>query len=273
MAPDRPTLNEERKLWGSGHRWVAGLDEVGRGAWAGPVSVGVAVVAPGVRSRTMPLWLRDSKLLAEERRESIYREVADWCADGAVGHAEAEECDRLGMTVALRLAAWRALAQLELRPDAIIIDGPYNYLRAPPSAGIAPVVDLFDGAGLRSRPRPGEFPDVELPATIVPVVGGDRRCAGVAAASILAKVVRDRHMRAEAEHFPAFCFERNKGYPSPNHKAALFGYGLSAIHRRSWSFVHDLPFAGSFRREPARAPEEPSAELSFQGELDLSQVG
>lgn len=273
MAPDRPTLVQERKLWGGGHRWVAGLDEVGRGAWAGPVSVGVAVMAPGVRSRTMPLWLRDSKLLAEERRESIYREVADWCADGAVGHAGAEECDRLGMTAALRLAAWRALVQLELRPDAIIIDGPFNYLRAAPPSSVAPIVDLFDAADLRSDRHDIDFPEVELPPTIVPVVGGDRRCAAVAAASILAKVVRDRHMRAEAEHFPAFCFERNKGYPSPSHKAALFGYGLSSIHRRSWAFVHDLPFAGSFGRGSAQGSLETSAEESFQGELDLSQVG
>jgi ribonuclease HII len=77
---------------------------------------------------------------------------------------------------------------------------------------------------------------------VVPVVGGDAHCAVVAAASVLAKVVRDRVMRDEAVHFPAYCFERNKGYPSPAHRIALRGYGLSAIHRRSWAYVSDLPW-------------------------------
>ncbi len=269
MATLRPTLGEERRLWESGHRWVAGLDEVGRGAWAGPVSVGVAVVAHGSTPRSMPAWLRDSKLLAEERRESVYQEVADWCADGAVGHATHQECDTLGMRAALRLAALRALGQLELRPDALIVDGPYDLLRADPGEG-----DGEEGGrgGRPDRHQPlggPPHPDVDLPATVVPVVGGDGRWAWVAAASVLAKVVRDRRMREEAEHFPAYCFERNKGYPSPAHKAALFGYGLSAIHRRSWSFVRDLPFA---RTVPDR-PEDPAPEGPCQGEFPLGRVG
>jgi ribonuclease HII len=260
MATARPTLAQERKLWAAGHRWVAGLDEVGRGAWAGPVSVGAAVVAAGTSARSIPRWLRDSKLLAEARRESVYNEVAGWCADGAVGHADAAECDRLGLSAALRLAGLRALAQLEIRPDALIVDGPYNILRSAPSTS-------FRTAAFAS------VSTVDVPCTVVPVVGGDRRCATVAAASILAKVVRDRRMRVESEHFPAYWFERNKGYPSPNHKAALFGYGLSAIHRRSWAFVHDLPLGGSFGRPGMGRDEEPPDEGSFQGEFDLSQVG
>ncbi|MGP8058659.1 MAG: ribonuclease HII [Acidimicrobiales bacterium] len=241
-APLRPTLKQERRLWRAGHHWVAGLDEVGRGAWAGPVSVGVAVIRPDLRTRTLPAWLRDSKLLAEERRESVFTEVARWCADGAVGHADAEECDRFGMTAALRLAAYRALAALELRPDALLIDGPYNLLRPP--AAVQQQLALDDGAGATGRPGAGPvpLPEVDLPETVVPVVDGDALCATVAAASVLAKVVRDRLMREEAEHFPAYHFERNKGYPSPLHQIALRGYGLSAIHRRSWAFVDDLPW-------------------------------
>ena len=77
-----------------------------------------------------------------------------------------------------------------------------------------------------------------------PIVDGDAKCASVAAASVLAKVVRDRLMREEAEHFPAYAFERNKGYPSPVHQTALRGYGPSAIHRRSWAFVGELPWCG-----------------------------
>lgn len=228
-GPVRPGLHEERRLWRAGHRWVAGLDEVGRGAWAGPVSVGVAVVHHGVAARSMPAWLRDSKLLGEDRREAVFDEVAGWCADGAVGHAGADECDRWGMAAALRLASYRALAALELRPTALLVDGPTNLLRepaAPPAGG----------------PLPLPLPAVAVPAAVVPVVGGDRRCAAVAAASVLAKVVRDRRMRADAEHFPQFHFERNKGYPSALHQIALRGYGLSAIHRRSWSYAAELPW-------------------------------
>jgi ribonuclease HII len=204
---------------------VAGLDEVGRGAWAGPVSVGVAVIRPHVRRRTVPGWLRDSKMLAEERRESIFGKVAAWCADGAVGHATAAECDQWGMTAALRLAAHRALGALELRPHAILLDGPFDYLQPAEPELLGP-----------------PLPPVQPPDTVVPIVDGDARCVAVAAASVLAKVVRDRLMREESEHYPPYCFEWNKGYPSPAHQRALRGYGLSAIHRRSWAFVEDLPW-------------------------------
>jgi ribonuclease HII len=330
----RPTLETERRLWRAGHQWVAGVDEVGRGAWAGPLSVGVAVVHAGIRTRSIPAWLRDSKALAEERREHIFAKVANWCADAAVGHATPEECDRYGMTLAWRLAAYRALATLEVRPDAIVIDGPWDLLRgprlkggdaadgtsAPAPAMSQPELDLRPGPVRGSAPAPsaaaafaaeavagmralggdlGEdmleadamdalamdalamdeagvdgaavdalamdaaaraanggrvggvppardsnppLPAVTLPETVLPKVRADATCAAVAAASVLAKVVRDRWMREESEHFPAYGFERNKGYPSTRHQIALRGYGLSAIHRRSWAFVADLPW-------------------------------
>ncbi|HEX3796217.1 MAG TPA: ribonuclease HII [Acidimicrobiales bacterium] len=213
-----PTLSEERKLRKAGHSWVVGLDEVGRGAWAGPLTVGAALMKCTVSERSMPRWLRDSKQLSEDRRESIFEEVGHWCAEWSVGHATPEECDAWGMTIALRLAAERALAGLTQQPEALIIDGPINLLR----------IDADD---------PGSFTG---PVRTIP--GGDARCASVAAASVLAKVVRDRLMRQEADHFPAYAFERNKGYPSPVHQLALRGYGLSTIHRRSWSYVEGLPW-------------------------------
>jgi len=236
---ERPTLGEERRLWGSGHRWVAGIDEVGRGAWAGPVSVGVAVVRAGTPMSSLPAWLRDSKQLSEVRREAVFAEVARWCAEWAVGHASAPECDRWGMAAALRLAGYRALASLDIRPDAVLVDGPYDLLR--PGRG-EPLQAELPLEETMPPPVTIALPDVAMPATVVPVVGGDSRCAVVAAASVLAKVVRDRMMREEATHFPAYGFEQNKGYPSRAHQTALRGYGLSAIHRRSWSFAADLPW-------------------------------
>jgi ribonuclease HII len=237
-----PTLRTERRLWRAGHEWVAGLDEVGRGAWAGPLTVGVAVVRPNKRSQ--PRWLRDSKMLAEERRESLFDEVAGWCAAWAVGHADAAECDRWGMTAALRLAGYRALAGLDRIPDALLIDGPIDVLaeRPLPESRLQPPLSAGAGTERIWGVDGPDLPPVRLPDVVLPKVDADAHCSAVAAASVLAKVVRDRLMRDEAEHYPPYHFERNKGYPSPLHKIALRGYGLSAIHRRTWAFVEDLPW-------------------------------
>jgi ribonuclease HII len=221
-----PDLKVERRLRSEGHEVVAGLDEVGRGAWAGPLTVGVAVVRPRVQMRSMPPWLRDSKMLSEARREEIFEAVGRWCQAWSVGHATPAECDEWGMTEALRVAARRALDGLGQGPDALIIDGP---------------VDL-----LRHREDP-------FAGVVRPVVDGDAKCASVAAASVLAKVVRDRLMRRDADHYPAYAFDRNKGYPSLVHQTALRGYGPSAIHRCSWAYVRDLPWRG---RAPATASED-----------------
>jgi ribonuclease HII len=233
-------LSHERGLWGAGHRVVAGIDEVGRGAWAGPLSVGVVVLCDS--PRRIPKGLRDSKQLTEETREAMFDRVAAWCAGWAVGHAGPEECDRLGMTAALRLATRRALDQLapDLVPDAVVLDGTFDFV-SPPQ-----VPQLFDAQG---EVEPDAVCDgsgaVDGPVWAPPVktvIGGDARCASVAAASVLAKVTRDRIMRATADSYPPFDFERNKGYPSPAHQRALCGYGLSAVHRRSWAFVDNLPW-------------------------------
>jgi ribonuclease HII len=217
MTVCAPDLKEERRLRSQGFETVAGLDEVGRGAWAGPLTVGVTIVRPRVQLRSMPAWLRDSKMLSEARREEIFDAVGAWCQEWSVGHATPAECDAWGMTEALRVAARRALSGLDRPPQAVLVDGPVDLLRHPD--------DPFEGA-------------------VRPVVDGDAKCASVAAASVLAKVVRDRMMREEADHFPAYGFERNKGYPSPVHQAALRGYGPTAIHRRSWAFLRDLPWCG-----------------------------
>ena len=217
---------------------MVGLDEVGRGAWAGPVSVGV-VVFPEVGDP--PVGVRDSKQLAEERREALFPLIVEWCADWSVGHADPGECDRLGMTAALRLASRRALAGLRSAPDAVLLDGGFDYLSEP-------VTDGGDGggphAGSESPVGPREPGAPRSPTTphIRTVVRGDATCISIAAASIVAKVTRDRAMRSLAPSFPAFDFDRNKGYPSPVHRRALDGAGLTSIHRRSWSYVDGLAF-------------------------------
>ncbi|HUC36205.1 MAG TPA: ribonuclease HII, partial [Acidimicrobiales bacterium] len=143
----------------------------------------------------------------------------------AVGHAGPDECDGLGMTAALRLATRRAFEQLPPRqlPGAVVVDGKFDFVSTSPS----PATSLPEG----------------WDPVVQTVVKADASCVSVAAASVLAKVTRDRMMRESAECYPPFDFDRNKGYPSPTHKRALRGYGLSAIHRRTWVYVEKLPWA------------------------------
>lgn len=205
-----PTLRLERRCWDAGDRVVCGVDEVGRGAWAGPVTV-AAVVPPPQHLR----GVRDSKILRPDEREVAAAAVRDWAVAWAVGHASATECDELGMTAALRLAGHRALAQLEaagVRPDRVILDGTHDYLR--------------------------------LGDRVVTRVRADATSLAVAAASVVAKVARDRLMAGEAEHFPAYGFERNRGYPTLRHRAALAAWGPTTIHRRTWIFMDGLCWGG-----------------------------
>jgi ribonuclease HII len=212
-----PSLRIERDLWDGGHQVIVGMDEVGRGAWAGPISVGAAVLPKNRRVYKV----RDSKMLTEAEREALFDRVAAWCAAWAVGHATAEECDELGMSDAQRLAASRALAALSLEPDHVLIDGRWDFV------------------GGRNTRR---------------IVKGDATCLSIAAASVLAKVTRDRLMRGEAPHFPAYDFELNKGYPCPRHKMALRAWGPTSIHRRSWVFMDHLIWGGRYRRGDAELP-------------------
>ncbi len=236
-APRRPVralpdLEAERSLETDGWAPVAGIDEVGRGAWAGPVSVGVVVVPTDMAP---PAGIRDSKLVPEHRRDALFEAVDRWCTAWAVGHAGPEECDRWGMTVALRMAAWRALEELPVRPAGLLLDGAHDYLTAPGTGEIG-------GGDAGDGPTP----------VVRTVVRGDATCVSIAAASLVAKVTRDRMMRREADNFPAFDFDRNKGYPSPVHRTALAGFGLTSIHRRSWSYVDRLPYRSSAPPDPAR---------------------
>ncbi|HVM03915.1 MAG TPA: ribonuclease HII [Acidimicrobiales bacterium] len=219
LRPAAPTLARERALWADGHDVVVGVDEVGRGAWAGPISVGAAVAPTDRRVYKV----RDSKMLTEPEREHLYDRVASWCRAWAVGHASQEECDRLGMSEAQRLAARRALAGLGVRPTHVLVDGRWDFVGLGPSATTR-------------------------------IVKGDATCLSISAAALLAKVTRDRLMRGEAPHFPGYDFDLNKGYPCPRHKAALKAWGPTAIHRRTWVFMDHLPW-GPQRPAPPTQPE------------------
>jgi ribonuclease HII len=213
-----PTLRFERLCWEAGDEIVCGIDEVGRGSWAGPVTV--AAVVPPDRHLT---GVRDSKMLTHAEREHCARRVRDWAVGIGVGHASHHECDEHGMTAALRLAGNRALDQLAAQgfvPDRIVLDGNHDYFRLGPR--------------------------------VKTIIKGDVSVLSVAAASVVAKVTRDALMAEEAEHFPAYGFESNRGYPAPVHKCALAGYGPSLIHRRSWIFMDYGLWGGVLRyeREP-----------------------
>jgi len=226
-----PDLSREQEFWETGAHVVAGLDEVGRGAWAGPLVVVAAALRAGDRHEASLGEVRDSKQLSPARRRLLFGTVASACAGWAVGSASAAECDDLGMSAAQRLAASRALDRLDVPPDALLLDGRWDFVS--PSPG-APAGGGFGGP-------------------VRTVVGGDARCVSLAAASILAKVWRDRLMVQQAARYPAYDFDRNKGYPCPRHRAALAAWGPSAIHRRSWAFMEHLPGAPR-SAQPAEQP-------------------
>ena len=205
-----PTLRVERTLLRSGHLLLAAVDEVGRGALAGPASVGIVLVDAGVR--TAPAGLRDSKLLSPAAREALVPRIRRWALAYAVGHAGPDEVDSVGILGALRLAALRALAALPATPDLVLLDGNHDWLTDPMAGG------LFAAS----------TPPVRT------LVKADLSCSSVAAASVLAKVERDAMMVALHDQHPEYGWALNKGYAAPEHLAALLAGGATVHHRRSW---------------------------------------
>lgn len=203
-----PTLEFEESCFAAGHELVIGIDEVGRGAIAGPVAVGVhAVSAPG---SPFPLGLRDSKLLSEKKRELLAPLVAEW-GHGAVGYVSAAEIDARGITWALGEAGRRALLSLHragvpVARAVILVDGKHDWLS----------------------------PALRAPLNVHTMVGGDRACASVAAASVRAKVDRDQVMREAHEAEPHYAWASNKGYGAKVHYDGIATHGLSQHHRKSW---------------------------------------
>ena len=205
-----PHAWREKKLFDQGVATIVGVDEVGKGSWAGPLVIGIAMLSRETIFSDEPAMLlggvRDSKQLSEIRREEMFAQVASSCLKWATGAASALECDELGMVEAQRLATARGFQALGGEVDVAIVDGRWDFVS--PHA-----------------------------KKVLVEVKADADCVSVAAASVLAKVMRDRMMRGLADDYPQWHFDTNKGYPCPKHRAALQGYGPSAIHRKSWAFM------------------------------------
>lgn len=182
---------------------LAAVDEVGRGALAGPVAVGVVII--DAASAAAPQGVRDSKECDRATREHLAPRVRAWANRSAVGMASSVEIDSIGIIGALALAAARALNTTGVRPDLVLLDGKHDWI---------------------SRVAPG--------SQVVTRIQADATCAAVAAASIIAKVTRDAHMVALDEQCPGYGWSGNKGYAAPEHIAALERHGPSPWHRVSW---------------------------------------
>jgi ribonuclease HII len=231
-AGHRPHLRVEKELLRTGTGRLAAMDEVGRGALAGPVTVGVVVVTAIIGR--VPPGLRDSKLLTPAARDALVTPVRRWVAEWAVGHASPTEIDTVGIIAALRSAGRRALAALSSPVDAVLLDGNHDYLSMPTvAAASAADPGLFDVVVL-PEPAPDE-PPVHVR------VKADLTCAAVAGASVLAKTERDRLLVELSPAHPEYGFAVNKGYGTPEHLAALRRYGPSVAHRRSWRLPCEDP--------------------------------
>lgn len=198
-----PTFDIEDSIPGI----IAGIDEAGRGPWAGPVVASAVVLDP----ENTPQGLRDSKTLSEKRRGELAAAIWEFAKVG-LGVASVEEIDRLNILQATLLAMSRAAANLPLRPTACIVDGKIK-------------------------------PKLRVPAYTV--VKGDGKSLSIAAASIIAKTTRDRMMRKLAREFPQYAWEKNKGYGAPAHREALEAHGVTPHHRKSFAPIHNMLCADS----------------------------
>ena len=196
-----PDLAEEDGLRARGLRFIAGIDEVGRGCLAGPVVAGAVILPPD----WLPEGLRDSKLLKAAERERLDVEIRAHAVAWGLAAVEPAVIDRINILQATLLATQLAAARLAIRPDVLLLDG---------SLGL---------------------PDLHIPQRVL--VDADRLCASVAAASVIAKVARDRLMVEYDARYPGYGLASNKGYAAPEHRAGLATNGLTPIHRRTFASV------------------------------------
>lgn len=187
----------ENEIYDSGVSLICGVDEAGRGPLAGPVCAAAVILPRGIEIA----GLNDSKKLSEKKREALFDTICSQCAAYGIGSATEKEIDEINILNATYLAMQRAVAALPVQPDCALVDGN----RAP-----------------------------DLPLEVRTIIKGDAQSASIAAASILAKVSRDRYMLQMAEKYPQYAFEKHKGYGTKLHYERLEQYGISPIHRLSF---------------------------------------
>ena len=205
--PPSPDLSFERSLWSNDIYYVAGIDEAGRGAWAGPVYA-AAVILPNNDTIQIELaGVRDSKQVSSQKRTQLALIIKKLALAYAVASADAGEIDALGILPANRLAMMRAVCALPIQPNYLLIDA------------------LF-------------LPDLEQGQTSL--IKGDQRCLSIAAASILAKTERDAWMIQAHDHFPSYRFDVHKGYGTKIHQKGLIQSGICDLHRKSYKPIKEL---------------------------------
>ncbi len=192
-----PSLKYEHSFWGKGYRYLAGLDEAGRGCLAGPVVAAAVVLTPEVGLKGVD----DSKRLSPKERKQVFVQIQKQAIGIGIALVMPEEIDTFNILKASLKAMKRAVERLPVKPDYLLVDGPYG-------------------------------PDMSIPALCLK--HGDRECLSIAAASIIAKVWRDQLMTTYHTLFPIYNFKKNKGYPTAEHKAAILKHGLCYLHRHSF---------------------------------------
>lgn len=232
MASKAPTLEHERALaTGGGFTLIGAADEVGRGALAGPVSVGYVVIDP--HTATDLPGVRDSKLLSADLRHALVPQIKEWALGWGVGHARAADIDALGLVPALRLAGLRAVTDAEARAggakaDAVLLDGNLDWLSATKQPTL--LDSLMPGFGERD----------DIDGLLIPVqtlIKGDLLALSIAAASILAKVERDELLDGYDSKYPAYGWIQNKGYGTAGHRQAIIEHGATEYHRKTWQLT------------------------------------
>jgi len=196
-----PTFEIEKKLANKGNFIICGIDEAGRGAWAGPVVVGAAIF----KTHKIDYRLRDSKKVTEEKRYQLFNKLNSDLLDFSIGLASHQEIDNFGMTEALKVATKRCLDNLKIEPDFLMLDGNYNYLETK----------------IKSKTY----------------IRGDAQIASICAAGIIAKTIRDKMMHSSHLMVPKYQFHINKGYGTCQHKKLIDIYGKSSFHRESFNIT------------------------------------
>lgn len=200
----RPHRREEKKFWKQGLTLVAGVDEVGRGAWAGPIVAAAVILPPKFLAKDCA----DSKVLSPKKRQEMFVHITRQALSWSVAVVEQDVIDAKGLAYANKLVLTLAVEKLHLKPQAVLVDA------FPLSFGKKPVKAIIDG---------------------------DAKVLSIAAASIVAKVARDELMRAEHRHYPEYKFDAHKGYGTRSHHLMIKKYGPSAIHRMSFRPMNGKP--------------------------------